>query len=108
MCSVSAWRELSVSPLILRKDASYYTGQEYQVFQWEKGKLSNSGETIQLKDGWGIEIDRVTYSDDPPWPTSPDGGGPSLSLIDPYQDNYTWQNWMPSSLAGGTPGRENY
>ena len=90
--------------VVVAEDAALYSGQGYQVFEWESGQLSNGGETLQLKDMWGIEIDHVSYDDDVPWPTSPDGDGPSLSVIDPYQDNYTSQNWMPSAEVGGSPG----
>ena len=46
------------------------------------------------------------YNDTEPWPTEPDGGGPTLELI-----NYTWDNALPESWAAsalhGTPGQEN-
>ena len=70
-------------------------------------RLSNSGETVRLLDGLGGEIDRVAYTDLPPWPADPDGLGSSLELIDAQLDNSLPQNWKSSSAAGGTPGAPN-
>ena len=41
-----------------------------------------------------------------PWPTSPDGGGPSLVLIAPESDPDLGDgaNWRPSALLDGNPG----
>jgi hypothetical protein len=71
------------------------------------GRLSNSGETIELQDGLNQIIDQVPFSDLPPWPTSPDGSGPSLELIDPALDNSLAASWQASALADGTPGAPN-
>jgi hypothetical protein len=62
------------------------------------GQLDNGGETLTLiKPGatpeQDVVVDRVTYDDDPPWPSSADGGGYSLQLIDPAQDNNRVSNW---------------
>jgi len=84
------------------------------VFQWTSSGLSNSGETLILKNPAGDVIDSVTYSDVAPWPTSPDGNGPSLVFCDPSLDNNDPANWTASveyaglNAAGdtlfGTPG----
>ena len=42
-----------------------------------------------------------------PWPTGPDGNGPSLELIDVPDDNTIPENWKASTSVGGTPGRSN-
>jgi len=52
-------------------------------------------------------IDWVTYDDEPPWPPEPDGGGPTLELIDPFADNALPQFWAASLAAHGTPGEQN-
>ena len=62
------------------------------------GQLRNGGETLRLVKPGAIPaedvvIDEVTYSDAPPWPAAVDGGGPSLQLIDPTQDNSRVANW---------------
>jgi hypothetical protein len=72
------------------------------------GGLSNGGETITLRDAAAAVIDAVTYSDRDPWPTTTDGTGPSLELIDPLSDNNDPVNWAASTApAGSTPGAVN-
>ncbi len=82
------------------------------------GSLSNSGETVTLKDGFGVVLQSFAYSDDglAGWATLPDDGGPSLEYIgpldgtedplagsaaDPFDDP---ANWQASSADGGSPG----
>ena len=64
--------------------------------QWTNGGLSNGGELILLKDNSGKTVDSVYYDDSAPWPTSPDGNGPSLMLCDPDSDNAIGSNWAAS------------
>jgi PKD repeat protein/spore coat protein CotH len=71
------------------------------------GKLSNSGEAVTLVDASMNVIDTVTYSDSAPWPTSPDGGGPTLELRDLLSDNTDPANWGASLVTGGTPDAVN-
>ena len=71
------------------------------------GNLGNSGELVQLADADGTVADYVEYADVAPWPTGPDGNGPSLELIDPADDNSLAESWQASSDLGGTPGAEN-
>ena len=68
--------------------------------------LSNGGERIKLEDAGNSTILDFTYDDSAPWPTSPDGGGPSLVLIRPHTrpDPNIPTNWRPSTTAGGNPG----
>ncbi len=68
--------------------------------------LSAGGELIRIFNASGTQIDHVTYDDSEPWPTEPDGNGPTLELIRPNLDNTLPENWMASSLHG-TPGAEN-
>ncbi|MGA8246063.1 MAG: lamin tail domain-containing protein, partial [Nocardioides sp.] len=65
------------------------------------GKLSNSGETVTLTDGGGVVADSVTYGESDPWPTKPDGTGPSLELIDPTLDHNDPLNWAASTASSG-------
>ena len=44
-------------------------------------------------------IDSVKYTDRDPWPTTTDGTGPSLELIDPAQDHNDPVNWAASTAA---------
>ena len=75
--------------------------------EWEDGdKLDNGGENLKLSFGTGSAIHEFTYSDDQPWPESPDGDGPSLVLIAPEStpSHADPLNWRPSIVIGGTPG----
>ena len=69
-------------------------------------KLSNNGEEIILYSAGGQIIRRFTYIDQAPWPSSPDGLGPSLSLVAPQSnpDHSSGGNWRPSVSPGGSPG----
>ncbi len=95
--------------LVLVSDVSFFAAA-YPTVQNFLGPLgftlSSGGEKIRLFDTNRCFADVVHYDDAAPWPTEPDGFGPSLSLIDPLSDNALAQNWEASS-ANGTPGREN-
>jgi len=70
--------------------------------------FSSSGETIALyQDSLVTLEDLVTYGDDTPWPDTPDGEGPTLSLADPTLDNDIASNWFGSGNYGGSPGQPN-
>jgi len=69
--------------------------------------LGNGGDTVNLFDGGDVLRDFVAYDDASPWPTSPDGTGPSLELINPLMDNNLGSSWDPSVPVGGTPGVVN-
>jgi hypothetical protein len=68
--------------------------------------LSGGGELIRLFNNGGVLIDTVHYDDSSPWPTEPDGGGPTLELIAPLLDNALPGSWM-ASAGNGTPGAMN-
>jgi hypothetical protein len=68
--------------------------------------LSGGGEEISLYDVSDGLIDQVEYSDDLPWPTEPDGNGPTLELIHPDSLNEFSSSWG-FSVGNGTPGFVN-
>lgn len=68
--------------------------------------LSNGGERVVLLGPLGETLQDFTYDDAAPWPTSPDGGGPSLELIDPLGDPTNPANWRASTANGGSPGAD--
>jgi VCBS repeat-containing protein len=70
------------------------------------GNLSNGGERITLVDRHGAVIRDFTYDDSGPdgWPTEPDGGGSSLTVIDPLGNLNDPANWRASVEHGGSPG----
>lgn len=57
------------------------------------GGLDGGGERIALKNAGGVVIDEVTYDDNWPWPSEPDGTGPSLELLNPWLDNNQGSSW---------------
>ena len=65
------------------------------------GHLQNSGERVRLVDASGETVESFIYSDRPPFPTAPDGEGPSLERISPTADNDDPANWAASARAGG-------
>jgi len=78
--------------------------------------LANGGETLALSkpgdpepDGFVpfVLVEKVTYDDFDPWPTEPDGLGPSLErrVAGAYGNDVS--NWAASVSSGGTPGAAN-
>jgi plastocyanin len=63
--------------------------------------LSNNGEAIVLRDALGNLVDSVSYGILAPWPTTPNGQGPSLVLCDPSSDNTDPANWLASTTNTG-------
>ena len=68
------------------------------------GRLSNSGERIELSNPAGEIVISLRYADEHPWPVSPDGTGHSLILSKPGGDPDQASSWSPSAYVGGTPG----
>lgn len=60
------------------------------------GKLSNSGNTIELRDASNTLKDTVSYQPGFPWPTSANGTGPSIELMHPALDNDLGGSWRAS------------
>lgn len=70
------------------------------VRQWlGSDALSNSGETIEIKNPAGVLVDSVRYDDVAPWPTTPKGSGSSLVLCDLNSDNDVVANWSACTVA---------
>ena len=68
--------------------------------------FDGDGEHIRLFNSEGLLINEVEYNDASPWPTEPDGNGPTLELIHPSLDNTSGTNWG-YSVGNGTPGEIN-
>lgn len=88
-----------------------------QIFEYDSGRLDNGGEKLEISmpgdvDSTGdrqyIRIDRINYSDgshpagEDPWPVAADGGGASLTRIDPTAYGNDVINWKAEPP---TPGR---
>jgi hypothetical protein len=72
--------------------------------------LSGLGELIRLFDDNGTIVDQVEYDDEAPWPTEPNGNGPTLELRNPDLDNAlaaSWNSSIPPDGEHGTPGAIN-
>lgn len=102
--TIAAGGYLVVSPDATQFHATY-GGSPAAVYS---GKLSNSGEKITLSDAIGAVDDTVTYAESDPWAVTPDGGGPSLELLDPGSDHNDSLNWAASTVTtGNTVGTAN-
>lgn len=93
--------------IVLAVNSANYTGAGYQVFQWTTGALGNNSGTVTLSTDLSAVVNSVMYSSSDPWPTAPNGGCPSLELIDPMLDNSLASSWQASYVANGTPGAQN-
>lgn len=71
------------------------------------GALSNSSEIIRLFDAAGNVVTSFRYAEGEPWPTSADGGGRSLELVDLNGDPSLATSWRASIANNGTPGGAN-
>lgn len=88
------------------------------------GRLSNTGNELELRDSSGAVVDRVRFAQDGDWATRErgpedfghrgwvdraphDGGGSSLELVQPGLERNTGQNWAASVVTNGTPGAPN-
>lgn len=81
-------------------------GQQPRVLGTYTGRLDRGGGTLRLLGPSGRVVARFTYDDTPPWPTEPDGRGPSLTLRTSAggRDPGDPSQWRPSAVDGGTPG----
>lgn len=100
-----------------------YPGVVNVVGGWS-GRLSNSGEDVELMDAGGVLMDKVDYCDEGEWAVrrlgsvdnghrgwewsdAHDGGGMSLELINPGLGNEYGQNWSARKGERGTAGTRN-
>ena len=60
--------------------------------------------SLVLLSAQGTPIHDFTYRDVPPWPTDPDGRGPSLQVLNVNGDYNDGRNWFASYESGGSPG----
>ncbi len=85
--------------------ASRYDTNGMRIASAYDGFLANEGERILLHDElFGALLD-FSYTDT--WYPSTDGGGYSLTIIDPFDARENWGSsnaWRPSERLNGTPG----
>ena len=81
--------------LFLTKDASaiIWEKENIQVVEWQSGKLSNTGESLELQDRFGITIDHLKYQEDGSWPESAFNGQYVLQIKSDALDNHFGESW---------------
>ena len=94
--------------LIVAADPPLYAGAPYQVINYSGVDRPENDEPIILRNAAGLIIDYVEYDTSGDWPTSPNNGGPSLSLTDLSADNALASVWASSDQNEGTPGAANF
>ena len=77
------------------------------------GQLNNGGEDLLVRDTNNNLIQAFTYQDgnsaaEAGWPTTPDGSGPSLVVVDTSGDYSSPITWRASVLPGGTPSAPRF
>ncbi len=78
------------------------------------GNLSSKGEIIRLRNATDVIVSEVDYKAGFPWPTSSDGDGASMELINPKFDESLGGNWRAATIPSltattdtATPGAQN-
>lgn len=102
--SLAAGQRIVVAKNPAQFQAVYGLGVNLAPGGYGTANLSNGGETIVLANVDGTPIQTIVYEDDGLWPTAPDGGGPSLEIIDPAGGPSDPANWRASPMNGGSPG----
>lgn len=72
------------------------------------GRISNSGETLDLLNNNARVMDTITYGVDDDWPIAPNGSGVSLAKVNGNAATADITNWAASAQVGGTPGADNF
>ncbi len=78
------------------------------VFGPFTGRLSNSGETLELRNNNQRLMDSVRYRTSGDWPVAADGAGPSLAKRKVHLASEPAESWRASAQVGGTPGTVNF
>ncbi|HXF10928.1 MAG TPA: lamin tail domain-containing protein, partial [Desulfuromonadaceae bacterium] len=71
-------------------------------------RLSDSGETLRIRNNNGRLMDAMIYSNQSPWPTAADGSGGALAKKVKFSASSRPENWRVSARVGGTPGSINF
>lgn len=88
---------------------AFYGTQFLDMPQGAINALGNGGELLQILNAYGAVISQVNYDDVAPWPTSPDGSGPSLELLNPNGNLNDGNNWSAATnLVGQSLGANVY
>jgi hypothetical protein len=110
--SIPAGGRILVATNVPAFRAAYGLDTNIPVYGSWSGQLDNAGESVRLykpdppqTNGFVpyVLVDRVDYGDDPPWPTAPDGNGPSLERTVNTNFGNVSENWFVGA-PGGSPG----
>jgi hypothetical protein len=96
--------------LVLCRDSSAFRiffPEVYNVYGNMDFGFSSNGELLRLYNDQDVLIDFVEYGISAPWPSEPNGNGPTLELILPHYNNELPESWMVLVEAMGTPGAMN-
>ena len=87
--------------LILTSDAgsSIWYNSSKIIQQWTEGKLSNSGEAIELLENHNLIIDFIEYSNDGKWPEDGFIHGEVMIMKNTETDNHFGENWYSETIA---------
>jgi len=105
---------VNIDPAVFR--TQYRVPVGVQIFGPFTGALDNAGERVTIARPDGVEadqsvpyvdVDMIDYNDTAPWPTSPDGSGPSLARLGGTGYGNDATNWAPEAV-NGSPGRLNF
>jgi len=94
--------------IVVANNAPSYAAAGCTVYEWASGGLSSDGEALIFRNRFGVAVLSFTYGTAAPWPATPNGGGPTLALLEPSLDNSDPTNWAASRETGGTPCTENF
>ena len=98
------------SVLLVKNIAAFEAryGTTLPVIGTYPNSLSNGGEQVVLSFAVNTTLIDFTYGTLDPWPSSPDGGGYSMILVDPDSapNHALAASWTAGAIVGGTPGEE--
>lgn len=89
--------------VVVTENLAYFSARFPGVtaYEWD-GALTNGGEDIILTTADSSQVvDVVDYLNIAPWPTEPNGFGPSLVLCDPESDNSLPGSWKAATTSTG-------
>jgi hypothetical protein len=96
--------------IVLAADRKYfYTLYGFLPYDVYSGQLDNDGEKITLLSAEDDTICSFRYDNSIEWPVAADGGGHSIvpTECNPRNKQDLAQYWRPSSMIGGSPGKDD-
>ena len=88
-----------------QKFSTFFPNTHHYIGNFDFG-LSSRGDQVRIFNQNGFLIDSVQYTVTAPWPTTPNGKGPTLELNNPLSDNSLPIFWS-ASTGYGSPSSSN-